>query len=172
MIKSPGLILLFAMLAGCQTGPRSMPDPSVHHVVCFSLKDPGEASALVADCVTLRGIPGVDSCHAGTPRDFGRNNVDANYDVGLYVALRSDAAYREYLRHPIHDRLVEKWRPRVEGVIHARHKGMLEVILGEMLEHKRLFDQAAEGRRDLIGTSLPINDHSGNVMPVRFVGDI
>ena len=67
---------------------------------------------------------------------------------------------------------VEKWRPRVEQVTNARHKGMLEVILGEMLEHKRLFDQAAEGRRDLIGTSLEINDHSGTVMPVRFVGDI
>lgn len=67
---------------------------------------------------------------------------------------------------------VDKWRPRVEDVTHARHKGMLKVILGEMLEHKRLFDQAAEGRRDLIGKSLAINDHSGAVMPVRFVGDI
>jgi len=46
------------------------------------------------------------------------------------------------------------------------------VILGEMLEHKRLFDQAAEGRRDLIGKSLDINDHSGQVMTARFVGDI
>jgi hypothetical protein len=43
---------------------------------------------------------------------------------------------------------------------------MLKVILGEMLEHKRLFDQAA-GRQGLIGTSLAINDHSGAVMPVR-----
>lgn len=67
---------------------------------------------------------------------------------------------------------VEKWRARVEGVTHARHKGMLNVILGEMLEHKRLFDQAAAGRKDLIGTSLEINDHLGDVMPVRFVGDI
>ncbi|HYB94158.1 MAG TPA: hypothetical protein VEC39_04245 [Vicinamibacterales bacterium] len=67
---------------------------------------------------------------------------------------------------------VEKWRPRVAAVTHARHKGMLNVILGEMLEHKRLFDQASAGRRDLIGTSLAINDHSGAVMPVRFVGDI
>ena len=67
---------------------------------------------------------------------------------------------------------VDKWRPKVEGVSNARHKGMLNVILGEMLEHKRLFDQAAQGRRDLIGTSLEINDHSGDVMPVRFVGDI
>jgi len=64
---------------------------------------------------------------------------------------------------------VEKWRPRVEGVTHARHKGMLKVILGEMLEHKRLFDQAAAGRTDLIGTSLSINDHSGVVLGTRWV---
>jgi hypothetical protein len=41
---------------------------------------------------------------------------------------------------------VEKWRPKVETVSHARHQGMLKVILGEMLEHKRLFDQAARAR--------------------------
>jgi Mn-containing catalase len=66
---------------------------------------------------------------------------------------------------------VEKWRPKVETVTHARHQGMLKVILGEMLEHKRLFDQAAAGRRDLIGTSLAINDHSGSVMTDRWTGD-
>jgi hypothetical protein len=69
-------------------------------------------------------------------------------------------------------RFVEKWRGRVEEVTNARHKGMLKVILGEMLEHKRLFEQASQGRRDLIGTSLAINDHSGDVMGARFVGDI
>ena len=67
---------------------------------------------------------------------------------------------------------VEKWRPRIDTITNARHKGMLKVILGEMLEHKRLFDQAADGRRDLIGKSLAINDHSGKVMTARFVGDI
>lgn len=67
---------------------------------------------------------------------------------------------------------VEKWRPKVDTVTNARHQGMLKVILGEMLEHRRLFDQAGAGRKDLIGTSLAINDHSGAVMPVRFVGDI
>jgi hypothetical protein len=69
-------------------------------------------------------------------------------------------------------KFVEKWREKIETVTHARHKGMLKIVLGETLEHKRLFDQAAEGRRDLIGKSLEINDHSGDVMPVRFVGDI
>ena len=65
---------------------------------------------------------------------------------------------------------VERWRSQVEEVSHARHKGMLKVVLGEMLEHKRLFDQAAAGRQDLIGTSLAINDHSGIVMGARWTG--
>ncbi len=69
-------------------------------------------------------------------------------------------------------RFVDKWRPQVETISNARHKGMLNVVLGEMLEHKRLFEQASQGRRDLIGTSLEINDHSGDVMGPRFVGDI
>jgi hypothetical protein len=69
-------------------------------------------------------------------------------------------------------RFVEKWRGRIDEVTNARHRGMLKIILGEMLEHKRLFDQAAQGRKDLIGTSLAINDHTGKVMGVRFVGDI
>lgn len=66
---------------------------------------------------------------------------------------------------------VEKWRPKIETVTHARHKGMLNVILGETLEHKRLFEQAAAGRHDLIGTSLEINDHRGDVMATRWTGD-
>ena len=66
---------------------------------------------------------------------------------------------------------VEKWRPKVETVSNARHQGMLKVILGEMLEHKRLFDQAAAGNRSLIGKSLEINDHPGAVMANRWTGD-
>ena len=66
-------------------------------------------------------------------------------------------------------RFVETWRPKVEILTHARHRGMLNVVLGEMLEHKRLFDQAAAGRRDLIGSSLAINDHPGVVLGARWV---
>jgi hypothetical protein len=66
---------------------------------------------------------------------------------------------------------VDRWRPRIETVTNARHQGMLKVILGEMLEHKRLFEQAAAGRQDLIGKSLAINDHPGAVMATRWTGD-
>ena len=64
---------------------------------------------------------------------------------------------------------VDKWRDRVEQVTHARHKGMLRVILGEMLEHKRLFEQAAEGRTDIIGTHLAINERRGKVIDTRWI---
>jgi len=66
---------------------------------------------------------------------------------------------------------VDTWRAKIDGVSNARHKGMLKVILGENLEHARLFEQAAAGRQDLIGTSLAINDHPGKVMANRWTGD-
>jgi hypothetical protein len=64
---------------------------------------------------------------------------------------------------------VTKWRPRVDGVTNARHKGMLGVILGEMLEHARLFEQAAAGRTDIIGTALAINPRTGSVLHTRWL---
>jgi hypothetical protein len=64
---------------------------------------------------------------------------------------------------------VAKWRPRVDGVTNARHKGMLVVILGEMLEHARLFEQAAAGRTDIIGTALKINERQGGVIATRWL---
>jgi hypothetical protein len=66
-------------------------------------------------------------------------------------------------------RFVDKWRDRVEQVTNARHQGMLRVILGEMLEHARLFDQAAQGRTDIIGTALPIHTRRGHVIATRWI---
>jgi hypothetical protein len=66
-------------------------------------------------------------------------------------------------------RFVDKWRSRVDVVTDARHKGMLGVVLGEMLEHQRLFAQAAEGRTDIIGTALPINERRGKVIATRWI---
>jgi hypothetical protein len=99
---------------------------------------------------------------AESPADPARLDVSAGKGADAWQALAGEDAQSAA-------RFVEKWRAKVEDVSNARHKGMLKVILGEMLEHKRLFDQAAAGRRDLIGTSLAINDHSGVVMGARWV---
>jgi hypothetical protein len=67
------------------------------------------------------------------------------------------------------DRFVAKWRDRIELVTDARRKGMLRVVLGEMLEHKRIFEQAAAGRTDVIGTALPMHERRGKVIETRWV---
>jgi hypothetical protein len=64
---------------------------------------------------------------------------------------------------------VDKWRDRIELVTNARHKGMLRVILGEMLEHQRIFEQASEGRTDIIGKKLDIHERRGKVLTTRWV---
>ena len=64
---------------------------------------------------------------------------------------------------------VEKWTPLVAAVSNARHRNMLKVILGEMIEHQRLFAQAAEGRVDIIGIPMVGTERHGGVAPVRWI---
>ena len=64
---------------------------------------------------------------------------------------------------------VDKWRPRVAALSHARHRTMLNVIVGETLEHKRFFEQAAAGRTDLLGRRPEGAGTGGGVLPVRWI---
>jgi hypothetical protein len=65
---------------------------------------------------------------------------------------------------------VEKWRPRVEAMTHARHRGMLRVILGETLEQKRFFDQALAGETDLLGRrTTEVGPRVGAVLASRWI---
>ncbi len=64
---------------------------------------------------------------------------------------------------------VDKWRPRVATLSHARHRTMLNVILGETLEHKRFFDQAVAGRTDLLGNRPEGQGTGGGVLPIRWI---
>ncbi len=67
---------------------------------------------------------------------------------------------------------VERWRDRVETVTNARIRIMLRVILGESLEHQRMFEQASAGNLDLLGrrTGGP-RVPGAAVMSSRWVGD-
>jgi hypothetical protein len=64
---------------------------------------------------------------------------------------------------------VDKWKPIVASLSHARHRTMLNVILGETLEHKRFFEQAASGRTDLLGRRDAGPGPGGAVLPVRWI---
>jgi hypothetical protein len=64
---------------------------------------------------------------------------------------------------------VDRWRDRVEKMTNARNRSMLNVILGETMEHKRFFDQALAGREDLLGRRADGAGTGGGVMPTRWV---
>ena len=63
---------------------------------------------------------------------------------------------------------VDRWRDPVATVTHARHRTMLGVILGESLEHRRLFEQAAAGDEDVIGRRTGGVARVGAVLPDRW----
>ena len=65
---------------------------------------------------------------------------------------------------------VDRWRPRVDGMANARHAKMLRVILGEVLEQKRFFEQALAGRTDLLGRrGQAVGPSHGEVLPSRWI---
>jgi hypothetical protein len=67
------------------------------------------------------------------------------------------------------DEFVARWRPRLELVTNARHKLMLQLILGEVQEAARLFRQGAGGRVDLLGRRTGGERTKGDVLPTRWV---
>jgi hypothetical protein len=64
---------------------------------------------------------------------------------------------------------VDRWRPRLEDVTHARHRTMLNVVLGESREHQRLFEQAAAGLEDVLGRRTGGVARQGAVLPTRWM---
>jgi hypothetical protein len=64
---------------------------------------------------------------------------------------------------------VDRWRPPVASMTHARHRRMLEVILGETVEHHRFFDQMLGGRADVLGRRTGGESTGGGVLSVRWL---
>ena len=64
---------------------------------------------------------------------------------------------------------VDRWRPRMAEVTHARHRIMLDVVLGESKEHQHLFEQAAAGFEDVLGRRTGGVARQGAVLPSRWM---
>ena len=64
---------------------------------------------------------------------------------------------------------VDRWRPRIDAVTHARHRTMLNVVMGESLEHQRFFEQAAAGFEDLLGKRTGGVPRQGAVLSTRWM---
>ncbi|HSK08238.1 MAG TPA: hypothetical protein VK911_01580 [Vicinamibacterales bacterium] len=83
-------------------------------------------------------------------------------EAGLRALVGADADQLEAI--------VARWRSRLPAMTNARHRKMLELTLGEMLEQARFFRQAAAGRLDLLGRRTGGPRTQGGVLPSRSVG--
>jgi len=54
-------------------------------------------------------------------------------------------------------------------VRNARHRKLLDVIVGEVSEQTRFFELALAGRDDLLGTRMPGASTGDGVLPVRWM---
>jgi len=104
-------------------------------------------------------LPSAGSSALPTP---AAPKTDRNFEASAFRGILEDDA--RYL-----GAFVEQWRPRVDRVTNARHRNMLDVILGESMEHKRFFGQAAAGFEDLLGRRTPDAKRVGGVLPTRWL---
>lgn len=86
--------------------------------------------------------------------------------AGKGLALQS-AIFDDDIRNQ--QSLGDKWRARIETMTNARHKSMIKVVLGEVLEHKRFFEQAKAGHDGLLGTRMPGASTGDGVLPTRWL---
>jgi hypothetical protein len=98
----------------------------------------------------------------GTAEDAPDPDVRATGSNAAAIIFREDSQQAQAF--------VDRWKDRIELVGNARHKTMLRLMLGEVLEHKRFFDQALEGRQDLLGRRADGMGTKGKVLSTRWVG--
>lgn len=100
-------------------------------------------------------------------------SVDAVDEPGLPAAGRKES-FIPLVETDARDAeaFVARWRPRLDEIGNARHRGMVNIMLGEVLEHRRFFQQIVAGRDDALGrrSNGPGRDGTGDgVLAVRWI---
>ena len=112
MIRLPAtaaVVVAASLLSACEASVKSR----LQHVVLVDMADDAEIPSMRADSDRLLPtIPQVKGYACGTPVDIGRANVARDYDLGIIVEFDSVDDYRAYLEHPVHQQLVQAWRPK------------------------------------------------------------
>lgn len=99
--------------------------------------------------------------------DLG-GEVPAGGATASPAATKGSEIFRDDAR--LAQEFVDRWRPRVDAMTNARHRGMLAVILGETLEQKRFFEQALAGNLDLLGRRPEhTGERVGSVLATRWI---
>ena len=145
-----------AILTGHEVGARSVAQYDANNAYQYIInREETHLSWLAGAIVSLGGAP--EPAAPAATGDVGGRGRDAGRGLAEEHAREAQA-------------FVDRWRPRVEAMTNARHRGMLRVILGEMLEQKRFFEQVARGNLDLLGRRPDaVGPRVGEVLPTRWV---
>ena len=144
-----------AMLLRHQAGARLVSQYDVNNTYQYIInREEAQLSWLAAAIAELGGSPAPQN---GTDRTVSGKKADASRQV-IEEDARDARAF------------VERWKPRVDVMLNARHAKMLRVILGETLEQERFFEQALAGRTDLLGKrGAQLAPSHGVVLPSRWM---
>ncbi len=100
--------------------------------------------------------------------DGGGAVPESAASVSAPAAKDAHALFEDDIRRA--QAFLDRWRPRVETMENARHRGMLRVVLGETREQQRFFEQALAGRTDLLGRrAKAAGPARGAVLPSRWL---
>jgi hypothetical protein len=116
------------------------------------------------DDMHVRWLQDAISDTGGTPEEQAEPTLDPG--KGKDAQLKVITADRDAAA-----KFVERWRPRVAALPNARHRTLLDVILGESLEQQRFFEQALAGRADLLGRRADGAGTGDGVLGTRWVGE-
>lgn len=106
------LVALTGVLPACKQvmyAPQYQKGTVSHVVLCY-LKNKGNAAdrqRILEATRALREIPGVYDIEVGYPLASERPVVVSDYDVGIIVIFRDEAAMRAYETHPKHQQAVK-----------------------------------------------------------------
>jgi len=99
---------------------------------------------------------------ATVPESATSPDVPAGRGDARQLAIAADDAQRLAA-------FLEKWTARAGAVTQARHRKMIDLMLGETREQQRFFEQMTAGRDDLLGRRHRNAGTGGGVMPVRWL---
>jgi hypothetical protein len=109
--------------------------------------------------VHLRWLSDAIAALGGTAADWADQMSGKASREGATSIIERDAAAQKAV--------IDRWTPIVPTVTNARHGKMLALILGEMKEHLRMLQQAAEGRGDVLGRHADGKVLRGTVIAAR-----
>jgi hypothetical protein len=144
-----------AMLLRHQAGARLVGQYDVNNTYQYIINREDVQLSWLETAIAELG--GTIAAQAGADRAVAGKKADASRQI-----IEEDARDAQAF--------VDRWKPRVDAMLNARHAKMLRVILGETLEQKRFFDQALAGRTDLLGKrGDQLAPSHGVVLPSRWM---